>query len=200
MNSDEPGEWEWREATNYLENLCCHHGAIEANRATAEEREDRAGFIEVLKEDARAFYEERERMMDEIHVDMREVERVILLGNVDRQWMAHIDDMDQLRDGIGLRAFANRNPIQEYQIEGYAMFDEMVHRIRESTVRQMFRARFVGRQERQEVARPQETNLEQAKNAGGKAAPKRVDKRVGRNDPCPCGSGKKYKNCCGRNL
>jgi preprotein translocase subunit SecA len=161
---------------------------------------DRADIAKTLKEKAHEVYAEREEAIGQLGLDMREVERVILLGNVDRQWMAHIDDMDQLRDGIGLRAFANRNPIQEYQIEGYAMFDEMVHRIRESTVRQMFRARFVGRQERQEVARPQETNLEQAKNAGGKAAPKRVDKRVGRNDPCPCGSGKKYKNCCGRNL
>ncbi|MBR3334479.1 MAG: preprotein translocase subunit SecA, partial [Clostridia bacterium] len=97
MNSDDCREWEWKEAANYLENLCCHHGALEQNRGLAED--DRAGFVEALKEDARAFYEEREQMMDELHVDMREVERVMLLRSVDTRWMDHIDAMDQLRDG-----------------------------------------------------------------------------------------------------
>ena len=83
LNGEDATEWEWKEATNYLENLCCHHGALEANRATAEEQEDREGFIEALKADARTFYEERERLMEELHVDMREVERVMLLRSVD---------------------------------------------------------------------------------------------------------------------
>ena len=192
-------DWDMKGLSEYMVSVCLDKAYMDENLERFAGM-DRADIAKTLKEKAHEVYAEREEAIGQLGLDMREVERVILLGNVDRQWMAHIDDMDQLRDGIGLRAFANRNPIQEYQIEGYAMFDEMVHRIRESTVRQMFRARFVGRQERQEVARPQETNLEQAKNAGGKAAPKRVDKRVGRNDPCPCGSGKKYKNCCGRNL
>ena len=192
-------DWDMKGLSEYMVSVCLDKAYMDENLERFAGM-DRADIAKTLKEKAHEVYDEREEASGQLGLDMREVERVILLGNVDRQWMAHIDDMDQLRDGIGLRAFANRNPIQEYQIEGYAMFDEMVHRIRESTVRQMFRARFVGRQERQEVARPQETNLEQAKNAGGKAAPKRVDKRVGRNDPCPCGSGKKYKNCCGRNL
>lgn len=192
-------DWDMKGLSEYMASVCLDKAYMDENLERFAGM-DRADIAKTLKEKAHEVYAEREEAIGQLGLDMREVERVILLGNVDRQWMAHIDDMDQLRDGIGLRAFANRNPIQEYQIEGYAMFDEMVHRIRESTVRQMFRARFVGRQERQEVARPQETNLEQAKNAGGKAAPKRVDKRVGRNDPCPCGSGKKYKNCCGRNL
>ncbi|MBO5536966.1 MAG: preprotein translocase subunit SecA [Clostridia bacterium] len=192
-------DWDMKGLSEYMVSVCLDKAYMDENLERFAGM-DRTDIAKTLKEKAHEVYAEREEAIGQLGLDMREVERVILLGNVDRQWMAHIDDMDQLRDGIGLRAFANRNPIQEYQIEGYAMFDEMVHRIRESTVRQMFRARFVGRQERQEVARPQETNLEQAKNAGGKAAPKRVDKRVGRNDPCPCGSGKKYKNCCGRNL
>jgi len=192
-------DWDMKGLSEYMVSVCLDKAYMDENLERFAGM-DRADIAKTLKEKAHEVYAEREEAIGQLGLDMREVEHVILLGNVDRQWMAHIDDMDQLRDGIGLRAFANRNPIQEYQIEGYAMFDEMVHRIRESTVRQMFRARFVGRQERQEVARPQETNLEQAKNAGGKAAPKRVDKRVGRNDPCPCGSGKKYKNCCGRNL
>ena len=192
-------DWDMKGLSEYMVSVCLDKAYMDENLERFAGM-DRTDIAKTLKEKAHEVYAEREEAIGQLGLDMREVERVILLGNVDRQWMAHIDDMDQLRDGIGLRAFANRNPIQEYQIEGYAMFEEMVHRIRESTVRQMFRARFVGRQERQEVARPQETNLEQAKNAGGKAAPKRVDKRVGRNDPCPCGSGKKYKNCCGRNL
>ena len=112
--------------------------------------------------------------------------------------MDHIDAMDQLRDGIGLRAYANRNPITEYQIEGYDMFDEMVRLIREDTVRRMYQARINVPQERKQVAEVKETNLEQAKAAGGPAGTKKVQKKVGRNDPCPCGSGKKYKNCCGK--
>ena len=123
---------------------------------------------------------------------------MVLLSCVDRRWMDHIDAMDQLRDGIGLRAYGNRNPITEYQIEGYDMFDEMVHLIREDTVRRMYQARINVPQERKQVAQVKETNLEQAQHAGGPAGPKRVEKKVGRNDPCPCGSGKKYKNCCGK--
>ena len=131
-------------------------------------------------------------------IDTRELERVVLLSCVDRRWMDHIDAMDQLRDGIGLRAYGNKNPVTEYQIEGYDMFDEMVHFIREDTVRRMYQARINIPQQRREVAEPKETNLEQAKAAGGPSGPKRVQKQVGRNDPCPCGSGKKYKNCCGK--
>ena len=111
---------------------------------------------------------------------------------------ANIDAMTELRDGIGLRAYGNKNPVTEYQIEGYDMFDEMVHFIREDTVRRMYQARINIPQQRREVAEPKETNLEQAKAAGGPSGPKRVQKQVGRNDPCPCGSGKKYKNCCGK--
>ena len=121
----------------------------------------------------------------------------MLLTCVDKRWMDHIDAMDQLREGIGLRAYANRNPITEYQIEGYDMFDEMVRLIREDTVRRMYQARINVPQERKEVAEVKETNLEQAKQAGGPAGTKTVAKKPGRNDPCPCGSGKKYKNCCG---
>ncbi len=141
----------------------------------------------------------REAGFTQLKIDTRELERVVLLSCVDRRWMDHIDAMDQLRDGIGLRAYGNRNPVTEYQIEGYDMFDEMVHLIREDTVRRMYLARINIPQERKQVAPETETNLEQAKNAGGPAAPRRVTKQqVGRNDPCPCGSGKKYKNCCGK--
>ena len=192
MNSDDSREWEWREAANYLENLCCHHGALEQNRGLAED--DRAGFVEALKEDARAFYEEREQMMDELHVDMREVERVMLLRSVDTRWMDHIDAMDQLRDGIGYRQYSGKNPVTEYQIEAGHMFEELNHLIREDTVRRVYQTKVQVTPERVQTAKPTEARV-----AGdGPRQPRRVkaSEKVGRNDPCPCGSGKKYKNCC----
>ena len=192
MNSDDASEWEWREATNYLENLCNHHGALEQNRALAED--NRAAFIEALKEDARAFYEEREKYMEENGIDMREVERVMLLRSVDARWMDHIDAMDQLRDGIGFRQYSGKNPVTEYQIESGHMFEELNHLIREDTVRRVYQTRVQVTPERVQTAKPTEARM-----AGdGPRQPKRVkaSEKIGRNDPCPCGSGKKYKNCC----
>ena len=194
MNGEDAVEWEWKEAVNYLENLCCHHGALDANRATAEEQEDREGFIDALKTDARTFYEEREKLMEEIHVDMREVERVMLLHSVDSRWMDHIDAMDQLRDGIGYRAYSGKNPVTEYQIEAGHMFEELNHLIREDTVRRVYQAKVEVTPERVQTAKPTEARM-----AGdGPRQPRRVkpSEKIGRNDPCPCGSGKKYKNCC----
>ena len=192
MNSEDEREWEWKEATNYLENLCNHHGVLEANRPkAADSRED---FLDALKEDAHAFYEEREKMMEEIHVDMREVERVMLLRSVDSRWMDHIDAMDQLRDGIGFRAYSGKNPVTEYQIEASHMFEELNHLIREDTVRRVYQTKVQVTPERVQTAKPTEARL-----AGdGPRQPRRVkpSQKVGRNDPCPCGSGKKYKNCC----
>ena len=194
MNGEDAAEWEWTEATNYLENLCCHHGALEANRAIAIEQEDREGFIEALKEDARTFYTEREQLMDSIHVDMRELERVMLLRSVDSRWMDHIDAMDQLRDGIGFRAYSGKNPVTEYQIESGHMFEELNHLIREDTVRRVYQTKVEVTPERVQTAKPTEARM-----AGdGPRQPRRVkpSEKIGRNDPCPCGSGKKYKNCC----
>jgi len=196
MNGEDAAEWEWKEATNYLENLCCRHGALEANRGLAE-AENREGFIGALKEDARGFYAEREAMMDELHVDMREVERVMLLRSVDSRWMDHIDAMDQLRDGIGFRAYSGKNPVTEYQIEAAHMFEELNHLIREDTVRRVYQTKVQVTPERVQTAKPTEARV-----AGdGPRQPRKVkpSQKVGRNDPCPCGSGKKYKNCCGRN-
>ena len=196
MNGEDPQEWEWREATNYLENLCCHHGIIEEKKALADAG-DRDEFIAALKEDARAFYAEREKMLEEIRVDMREVERVMLLRSVDSRWMDHIDAMDQLRDGIGFRAYSGKNPVTEYQIEASHMFEELNHLIREDTVRRVYQTKVQVTPERVQTAKPTEARL-----AGdGPRQPRRVkaSQKVGRNDPCPCGSGKKYKNCCGRN-
>ena len=196
-NGDEYADWDMEGLTQYLERLCIRIGFFKAHEK-AFKTVDKEELIAKLKQEARDFYALREKGFELIHIDPRELERVVLLSCVDRRWMDHIDAMDQLRDGIGLRAYGNKNPITEYQIEGYDMFDEMVHFIREDTVRRMYQARINIPQQRKEVAEPKETNLEQAKAAGGPSGPKRVQKQVGRNDPCPCGSGKKYKNCCGR--
>ena len=195
LNGEDPAEWEWAQAENYLENLCCHHGALEALRPRAQELL-RDGVAEALKEDAHAFYAERESLLAEMKVDMREVERVMLLRSVDTRWMDHIDAMDQLRDGIGFRAYSGKNPVTEYQIEAGHMFEELNHLIREDTVRRVYQAKIQVTPERVQTARPAEARL-----AGdGPRQPKKLKpgQKVGRNDPCPCGSGKKYKNCHGR--
>ena len=196
-NGDDYTDWDLPGLTQYLERLCIRIGFFKAHeepfKTIAKDE-----LIAKLKQEARDFYALREKGFELLHIDTRELERVVLLSCVDRRWMDHIDAMDQLRDGIGLRAYGNKNPVTEYQIEGYDMFDEMVHFIREDTVRRMYQARINIPQQRREVAEPKETNLEQAKAAGGPSGPKRVQKQVGRNDPCPCGSGKKYKNCCGK--
>ena len=117
-----------------------------------------------------------------------------LLGAVDRRWMDHIDAMTELRDGIGLRAYGQRNPIVEYKREGFDMFEEMVHLIQEDTIRRLYFTVLARPQERRQVATP--TSASHGNEEVRKSA-KKAAVRVGPNDPCPCGSGKKYKKCCG---
>ena len=196
-NGEDSIDWDLAGLGSYMERLCARTGFFAAH-AEKIRGMDKDEIAELLRQEARDFYAVREEEFAKIGLDVRELERVVLLTCVDQRWMDHIDAMDQLRDGIGLRAYGNRNPITEYQIEGYDMFDEMVHLIREDTVRRMYMARINVPQERKQVAEVKETNLEQAKAAGGPAGTRHAAKKVGRNDPCPCGSGKKYKNCCGR--
>ena len=191
---DEAGQdWDTEQLTKYLENLCVRPGAVSA--AMEQHSHDRAGMTEALKADAASLYEERETLLGEIGVDMREFERVMLLRSVDVRWMDHIDAMDQLRDGIGFRAYSGKNPVTEYQIESGYMFAELNHLIQEDTIRHVYQAKINRTPERVQTARPTEAHL-----AGDRPRePRKVkpSQRVGRNDPCPCGSGKKYKNCCG---
>ena len=145
-------------------------------------------------------YEAKEKMFKEADIDMREVERVILLRSVDTHWMQHIDDMDELKSGIGLNAYAQRNPISEYRISGADMFDAMVADIRDTTVRTLWGV--VPRQnvvQRKEVAKVTSEGFEGGKAEKKKPVTVKAAAKVGRNDPCPCGSGKKYKKCCGFN-
>ena len=126
---------------------------------------------------------------------MRELERVVLLKTIDRHWMDHIDDMDQLRQGIGLVAYGNKDPLTEYKMAGFDMFNGMMAGIREGTVRAIYHARIERPEEREQVAKITGTNKDDTKV---KAPKKRAGAKIYPNDPCPCGSGKKYKNCHGR--
>lgn len=141
-----------------------------------------------------ALYAKKEAEISGAGIDMREVERVVLLKAVDSHWMDHIDAMDQLRQGIGLQALGQKDPVVAYRNMGFDMFDEMVLGIREQTVRSIFHVTVrMAPQQREQLAKPVEVT------GDDKQKPKRTDKKPGRNDPCPCGSGLKYKNCCGRN-
>ena len=147
-----------------------------------------------LKEQAVRLYEAKETEFPEPE-QFRELERVILLKVIDHKWMDHIDDMDQLRQGIGLQAYGQRDPLVEYKMSGFDMFDEMTAAIQEDTVKLLFHVKVEQKVEREQVAKVTGTN----KDDTTKAAPKkRADAKVYPNDPCPCGSGKKYKQCCGR--
>ncbi len=150
---------------------------------------------QMLKERGAKAYEEKEAEFPEPE-QLREVERVVLLKAIDNRWMSHIDDMDQLRQGIGLQAYGNKDPKVEYRMEGFDMFEEMTQGITEDTIRTLFNVRVEQKVEREQVA--EETGTNRDDNAI-KTPVKRKNKKIYPNDPCPCGSGKKYKNCCGRN-
>ncbi len=149
-----------------------------------------------LKEEAVKLYEEKEAQFPEAE-QVRELERVILLKVIDRKWMDHIDDMDQLRQGIGLQAYGQRDPLVEYKMAGYEMFDAMTANIQEETIRLLFHVRVEQKVEREQVAKVTGTNKD---DSLANAPKKREARKVYPNDPCPCGSGKKYKQCCGRGL
>jgi len=152
-------------------------------------------LIQQLKEKAVKLYEEKEaEFPDSEH--LREIERVILLKVIDRKWMDHIDDMDQLRQGIGLQAYGNRQPIVEYRLQGYEMFEAMINSIREETVKALMHVRVEQKVEREEVAKITGTNRD---DSVANTPVRRTGKKIMPNDPCPCGSGRKYKHCCGRN-
>ncbi|MBE5840981.1 MAG: preprotein translocase subunit SecA [Butyrivibrio sp.] len=154
----------------------------------------KSGLMQQLKEEAVKLYEAKEAEFPEPET-IREIERVILLKVIDRKWMDHIDDMDQLRQGIGLQAYGQRDPKLEYKLAGYEMFDDMTRNIKEDTVRLLFHVHIEEKVEREQVAKVTGTNKD---DSAVKAPVKRVEAKVYPNDPCPCGSGKKYKNCCGR--
>lgn len=187
--SPHPDDWNWVGLTEYAESLFLPKGALKISREEMEELTSDDLRERILKI-ALERYEQKEQEIGKEH--MRELERVVMLKVVDQKWMDHIDNMDQLRQGIGLRAYGQRDPVVEYKFEGYDMFDEMIRSIQEDTIRIIYHAHVEHLPEREKVAEP--TN---AVHGDGPAKPVVKGEKIGRNDPCPCGSGKKYKKCCG---
>lgn len=188
---EHPDEWDLIGMMDRLNKIIPvqHHGFTETDKDDI----DREKFIERLTEDAKRLYIQKEHEFDYVEI-LREAERVVLLRAIDQQWMEHIDSMDQMRQGISLRAYGQRDPLVEYKFVGFEMFDDMIESIQENTVRAMYSIRAKNKIERQRVAKVTGTN--KGDDAKVKTV-KRVEKKVGRNDPCPCGSGKKYKHCHG---
>ena len=196
VNEQDDTTWDIPGIAEYLEHICLKPGDTQAAFDSLKQL-TRDAFKDVLVEKSVAFYEEREKLIADAGIDMREFERVALLGAVDRRWMDHIDAMDQLRDGIGLRAYGHKNPIVEYKIEGFEMFEEMIRMIQEDTLRRLYMAVLVRPPERKEVATPVAAT-HGSESAASPKKPAKAGEKVGRNAPCPCGSGKKYKECCGK--
>ncbi|NLY43111.1 MAG: preprotein translocase subunit SecA [Clostridiaceae bacterium] len=184
-----PEDWNWASLIEYAESIFLPKGALQY---TKEELEDltREDLRERLVKIAHEQYELKEQEFGS--ENMRELERVVLLRVVDMKWMDHIDNMEQLRQGIGLRAYGQRDPVVEYKFESYDMFEEMIRSIHEDTAKIIYHSHLQRLPERQKVAEPIN-----AVHGDGPAKPVVKGKKVGRNDPCPCGSGKKYKKCCG---
>ena len=188
---DNPEEWNLDGIKAELENFIYAEGELVFDKEFLEE-ETRVSFIKKVKEKAMEKYAQQEELFGE---NMREVERVIMLQNVDSKWMEHIDLMDQLRRGISLRAYAQKDPVVEYKYEGMDMFDEMISNIKTDTVKMLMRIQPGAKTERKQVAKPIEASHGEG-NPESKTV--KVGEKVGRNDLCPCGSGKKYKKCCGQ--
>jgi len=183
-----PEEWDLKGLIEYAEDIFLPRNSFRIDNVEEVTREE---LKQRLVEKALALYESREK---ELGSDtMREFERVITLKIVDKKWMDHIDAMDQLRQGIGLRAYGQRDPVMEYKFEGYEMFKAMIRSIQEDTVKYLFKAQVQNIPQRHQVVR----RVSESQENTGRREPVR-NQKVGRNDPCPCGSGKKYKKCCGR--
>ena len=182
-----PSEWNLKELNEILIPM------IPVKPVTGEGCGSKQELIQNLKEEALRLYETKEAEFPEPE-QIREIERVVILKVTDSRWMDHIDDMDQLRQGIGLQAFGQRDPVVEYRLQGYDMFNDMTESIREETVKMLMHVRIEQKVEREQVAEVTGTNKDDSANA----PIVRKSEKISRNAPCPCGSGKKYKYCCGR--
>lgn len=184
-----PEEWDLKSLLDYAHNLFLPNHDLTPEELAKLEKEE---IVELLLEKAHAYYKAREEEFGEEL--MREIERAVTLQVVDKKWMDHLDAMDMLREGIGLRAYGQKNPLVEYRREAYDMFQGMISSIREDTIR--FIMRVTPQVAEQKPEEPQQVRTN--KDEGQPAKPiKKEGQQVGRNDPCPCGSGKKYKRCCG---
>jgi preprotein translocase subunit SecA len=189
-----PEEWELQSVADYINNNLLHEGAITDKDLWGKEIDEMTEYLQGL---VKQKYDAREEEFGSEF--MREFEKVIVLRAVDSKWMDHIDAMDQLRQGIHLRAYGGTDPLREYQFEGFEMFHEMIDNIQEEVAMYVMKAHVESNQERQAVAEGQAVDTK-AEAAGKKPVKRNEAERIGRNDPCPCGSGKKFKQCHGANL
>ncbi len=189
VGSEFAEEWDIKGLMEYLHRIFLPKNAFSKEELLSFSREE---LTDAIINKAVQIYESKESQVDA--QVMRELERVALLRTVDTKWIDHIDAMDQLREGISLRAYGQKDPVQAYQIEGYDMFQELIRNIKEDTVRFIYNVNLSSLPKREKVAEPVVTNQE-----GGMRKPIVKEEKIGRNDPCPCGSGKKYKKCCGAN-
>lgn len=189
--NEDAGEWDYEKIIEFIDSSLLEVDAITVEDLTGEDSEELIEFI--MKKVNERYNEKEEEMTSE---QMREFEKVIMLRVVDQKWMDHIDQMDQLRQGIHLRAYGQNDPLKEYQFEGFQMFEQMVIDIEDEIANYIMKAEVQQNLEREQIA--QDT---QAVSGGEEVEKKKTPfvktERVGRNDPCPCGSGKKYKNCHG---
>ncbi len=190
-----PEQWSLDELIKDAESIYCPQGELDPEELLELSRDELRETLHDIAVDA---YEEREKLLTE--EVMRELEKVVMLRVVDNKWMEHLDHMDMLREGIGLRAYGQRNPIVEYKIEGFNMFEEMINSIQTTIARMIFQVQVVS-QEQQELedrlATAQASHGDDVSSAEAHPVKKPVNKvKIGRNEPCPCGSGKKYKDCC----
>ena len=192
VEGSKPEEWNMNEFNEIWTPIFNCKIALSPEQLEPSYTKDR--FREDMVDLANKLYETKEKEFP-VEEHLREVERVVLLRVIDRHWMDHIDDMDHLRQGIGLQAYGQRDPVVEYKMQGYDMFDDMVAGIQEDTVRTMMHIQVQQEVKREQVAKPLATNKDESL---AKAPKKRENDKVYPNDPCPCGSGKKYKQCCGR--
>ena len=155
---------------------------------------ERDALIDTLSEQGRKLYELKEKMIESAGMDMRDLERYVVLNMIDRHWVDHLRSLDELRDGIGMQSYAQKDPLVVYTKESHLMFQDMFLRFKEESLRFIFAAKVVKRQESVYDSAMTTTHG----GAIGKKKPVVKKKKIGRNDPCPCGSGKKYKHCCGR--
>ncbi|RKI30859.1 preprotein translocase subunit SecA [bacterium 1xD8-6] len=195
INADAPAEeWDINELNNVLLPIVPMKKISLTDEQMKHMKKDE--LLQQIKEEAVKVYEAKEAEFEDPD-QIREIERIILLKVIDHKWMDHIDDMDQLRQGIGLQAFGQRDPVVEYKFAGFDMFDAMIDAISEETVKALMHVQIEQKVEREQVAKVTGTN----KDESAPAAPKRREgRKIQPNDPCPCGSGKKYKMCCGKRI
>jgi preprotein translocase subunit SecA len=191
--SNHPEDWDIKGLIEYLERIFLPKGALQISEEELSHM-SREDLVEKIYEVGQRAYAEREKELEASGADMRELERVLLLRVVDQKWMDHIDAMDELRQGIGLRAYGQRDPVIEYKFEGFEMFEEMTRSIQEETLNLLFHVSVERVPERKQVATP----IAASHGNEAKKKPEVTGPKIGRNAPCPCGSGKKYKHCCGR--